>query len=105
VKKHSTMFLAAVMLSLGIPPQSRKPQHSRRLGSVAKATPAVTCRSKLCHSRTIEQLPGIGDAYSKKIIAAPLRQKDRLVAGKSFPKPPTTKSRQSNSQAIKVTAI
>ena len=82
-------FFTAVALTLGLfLPMSGQVQAK----PAATPTPAATTKAALidinsADEKTLQTIAGIGDAYSKKIIAGrPYKGKDDLVSKKILPK-------------------
>ena len=87
MKNISRMLLLAVVLALGGGIAVSHPQSTKSTATTAKAAPTAALLD--INSATKEQLdalPGIGEAYSQKIIAGrPYAKKTDLVKKKVIP--------------------
>ena len=89
---HITRLLAVAALSLSLwavpVPQAAKAAKSHATGASASASSAATGLIDInsAPAETLSNLPGIGSAYAKKIIAGrPYKGKDELVQKKILP--------------------
>jgi DNA uptake protein ComE-like DNA-binding protein len=83
-----SMFAAIVIaLSLFAPASfAQAPKTGSGAGSAAKTEKAEPLDLNTATEAQLKELPGIGDAYSKKIIAGrPYAKKDQLVSKKIIP--------------------
>jgi competence protein ComEA len=79
----TTLTIVALLLSAPVPVEAAQAKKTATKAATAKAAPVdINTASK----EQLSALPGIGDAYSQKIIdGRPYARKDQLVAKKIVP--------------------
>jgi competence protein ComEA len=89
------LLVLSVFLPLGIAQAPKTTGAETKKAQVKKATPSADLIDiNSASTDQLKALPGIGDAYSKKIIdGAPLRKHHSWSLARSFRRPRTTRSR------------